>query len=77
LTERHSLSEAETHGLDLQASRRAAFYAAADERYATFLASGEYVSWEAARQYLLERAAGRSVDRTSTIRLFGLPEMSP
>lgn len=65
--------ECETNGGNLQAARRANFYGVADERYAAFLANGEYIPWEDVRRYLLDRAAGRCAERPPIARLAGLP----
>lgn len=42
------------------AEQRAAFHALAEQRYATFLESGESIAWKEARNYLKQRLAGKS-----------------
>lgn len=47
------------------AEQRADFHAAADQRYAQFLDSGQSIPWEQARNWLKQRLAGERVKRPS------------
>ena len=46
-----------------QAERCADFYAEADQRWAEFLETGESISWEEARRYLMARVRGEEAQR--------------
>lgn len=46
-----------------QVERRAEFHALADQRYAQFLETSEYIDWEDARAWLKQRLAGKPAKR--------------
>jgi predicted transcriptional regulator len=46
-----------------QAERCADFYAEADQRWAEFLETGDSISWEEARRYLMARVRGEEAQR--------------
>ena len=52
-----------------QAERRAEFHALADQRYAQFLETGEYIDWEDARAWLKQRLAGKPAKRPQIKKL--------
>ncbi len=46
-----------------QESRRTAFNADAEDRYARIVATGETIPWQEMRGYLMERLAGKAAAR--------------
>ena len=57
-TSHNFILEAIAEKVDL-AEQRTAFHALADERYATFLETGESIPWEQARTWLRQRLVGK------------------